>query len=145
MYSWLEKWQGNKPPTWQRERIDALLSELDPLGRGDEEKFLAIRDREVQACYDHEVSDSSIKNNFTHIRKAIAIFYYCPPKTMTKKPTPSKFPKKVSLSISEETKQAFHTYQEKIGVRTQDEALQTLLAQASPQETEKTQDPQKTE
>jgi hypothetical protein len=75
MYNWLEKWQGSQPPRWQRERIDALLREIEGLGRGDEQKFLTIRDREVEACYEQKISDSSLKNNFTYIRKAITIHF----------------------------------------------------------------------
>lgn len=75
MSNWWENWKGNQPPSWQQPRIEALLLELEPLGFQDSDKFIAIRDREIQACYDNGVSDVSIKNNFTHIRKAIALYF----------------------------------------------------------------------
>ncbi|MGH2415803.1 MAG: hypothetical protein ACRDEA_19360, partial [Microcystaceae cyanobacterium] len=77
-YEWLspQKWtKGKEPPGWQKPRIESLLNELEKLSREDEPKFEQICQREVEACYAHEVSNSSLKNNISFIRKAIAIHF----------------------------------------------------------------------
>ncbi|MFP5273692.1 hypothetical protein [Coleofasciculus sp.] len=76
-FYWLDQnlWgKGRQPAQWEAQLIDEALHSMEGLTRSNEDQLLQLRDRLTQQFLQH-VGESSLKNCFSRLHKAIKIHF----------------------------------------------------------------------